>query len=107
MRVFDLIPNNGRKSFYGKAKVKETENRVVLQSYDTNVCMIENGKFVRLWDGFSSTTMNHVNAFRELYNLPGLNKKTWLEMETAGNKTESDLTWQESYKIMMKRRTIK
>ena len=34
MKIYDLIPMDGRKSFYGKAKVIEKDNgEKVLQSY--------------------------------------------------------------------------
>lgn len=58
-----------RKSFYGKAHVifDSDNDFIILQSYDTDVCRIENyrtgWKFRRLWDGYSATTMRHVNEF--------------------------------------------
>ena len=85
MRVFDLSPANGRKSFYGKAKVKQSEKETILQSYNTEVCKLVNGRFVRLWGDYSSTTLNHINAFRTLYGLPCMNKKEWIETEVNSN----------------------
>ena len=29
MKIYELKPTNGRKSFYGKALVKETENEII------------------------------------------------------------------------------
>jgi len=68
-----------QKSYYGKAKVIEYDNgRKDLKSYDTIVCAIdENGAFIRLWGGYSRTTMNHVNDFRRENGFPMLNKKAW------------------------------
>ena len=37
MSKFYLSPIDGRKSFYGKAVVKSVGNRMVLQSYNTDV----------------------------------------------------------------------
>jgi hypothetical protein len=36
--------NDSRKSFYGKATVKREGNKLILQSYNTDVAQIENGK---------------------------------------------------------------
>lgn len=85
MRRFELIPCNGRKSFYGKAFVDEMENgEVVLMSYNTPVAKIDkNRRFVRLWDGYSVTTMHHVNAFLDVYNIPGGGKAWWDKQSIA------------------------
>jgi len=66
-----------QKSYYGKAKVIEENGKTSLVSYSTKVCEIENGRFVRLWGGYSRTTANHINDFRRLYGLPTLSKKEW------------------------------
>lgn len=67
-------------SFYGKAKIGSEDNKVFLKSYDTVVACIDTttNSFTRLWPGYSLTTLNHVNDFRSLYNLPSLSKKEWL-----------------------------
>lgn len=79
MKRYELIPTDGRKSFYGKATVIEKDNgEKVLQSYNTEVCKINNnGEFVRLWSGYSATTMRHVNSFLNLFNLSGGGKAWW------------------------------
>lgn len=62
--IFELIPTDSRKSFYGKAKVIETEKGLYLLSYDTIVCaLLEDTYFVKYWAGYSATTMRHINAF--------------------------------------------
>ena len=66
MKIYDLPVMQGReKSFYGKAKVIEEDNgEKVLQSYNTRVCRItSSGEFVRMWSGYSVTTMRHINNF--------------------------------------------
>ena len=76
--IFDLSPDDGRKSFYGKAKVYCKGNTRVLMSYNTEVCAIdETGRFVRYWTGYSVTTMRHVNAFLRFYGIPGGGKSWW------------------------------
>lgn len=67
-----------QKSFYKKAYVLEDdEGNLFLKSYDTIVCGIINGTFKKLWDGYSKTTQNHVNSFRNAYNMKTLSKKGW------------------------------
>ena len=84
MKIYELQPNNSRKSFYGKAKVIEKDNgEKVLMSYDTEVCKItKSGEFVRLWDGYSATTMRHVNSFLDLVGIAGGGKAFWDKLTT-------------------------
>lgn len=67
------------KSFYGKTLVIEKDNgEKVLQSYNTEVCKVTSGgEFVRLWDGYSVTTMRHVNSFLEFCGIAGGGKSWW------------------------------
>jgi len=57
------------KSFYGKARIrKDDKGGYILTSYNTDVCRINrNGSVIRLWDGYSATTMRHVNTFINIY----------------------------------------
>ena len=79
MKKYELTPTDGRKSFYGKAVVIVEDNgETVLQSYDTFVCKItKSGEFVRLWSGYSTTTMRHVNSFLQRFGIPGGGKAWW------------------------------
>lgn len=80
MFVSELIPggDDRAKSFYGKAKVIEKDGETLLQSYDTIVCKIDkNGEFVRMWAGYSATTMRHVNAFIDRFGISGGGKAWW------------------------------
>ena len=74
-KIFDLpvCGYDRAKSFYGKAKVIETDNgEKVLQSYNTFVCRITAaGRFVRMWGAYSATTMRHVNSFLSFYDMNG------------------------------------
>jgi hypothetical protein len=53
----------------------------VLVSYDTPVCAVRGGEFVRLWSGHSATTMRHVNMFRAEHCMPSITKAQWEKME--------------------------
>lgn len=80
MKTYELKPTGNRpKSFYGKAHIIHKDNGdIVLQSYDTEVCKItKNFEFVRMWDGYSATTMRHVNAFLDCFGIPGGGKAWW------------------------------
>lgn len=84
MRMFELRPTNGRKSFYGKANVIEKDNGdIELRSYNTIVARIRNGKFERLWDSYSATTMNHINSFVNTYGISGGGKAWWTSLEVC------------------------
>lgn len=76
MRVYELIPTNGRKSFYGKAKVKVSDNgNETLYSYDTPiVTRTPRGQLIKLWNGWTCTTGNHIRSFC------GLNKKEFMAL---------------------------
>ena len=80
--IYELHPINGRKSFYGKAEVIEKENGdIELKSYQTIVARIRNGKFERLWSGYSMTTMAHINSFINLFGISGGGKAWWDGLE--------------------------
>lgn len=82
---FDLPCYDNRKSFYGKAKVIESKEGRYLQSYDTIVCFLSyGGTFIKLWDGYSVTTMRHVNSFMCFVGWSECGGKSWwdsLEVE--------------------------
>ena len=66
MRFYELTAQyDVRKSFYGKAHVIDHENGVLeLQSYDTIVARIEDGKVTQADIGVYSTTTNrHIREF--------------------------------------------
>lgn len=65
MKTYELPCMDRCKSFYGKAKVIEHDDGTrELQSYNTIVCRLTpDNHFVRLWAGYSVTTMRHVNSF--------------------------------------------
>ena len=77
-KMYELTPTDGRKSFYGKARVIELDTgEIICKSYQTDVGAIRGGKFVRTWSGYSATTMRHVNAFLAAFGLPGGGEAWW------------------------------
>ena len=60
-----------------------TPDAVYLQSYDTLILKVENGKIYKLWDGFSTTTLKHINIFMKDYTgaINTFNKKAWLNFK--------------------------
>ena len=78
---------NYQKDLLGKAGYIRFDTRALLnvqtktlKSYYTDVCTVRDGKLVRLWDGWSSTTAKHVDMFCDYYKLPRVCKKDWLAM---------------------------
>lgn len=76
MRIYELTPTDGRKSFYGKAKVEIADDGTeTLYSYDTPIIKRTNaGELIKLWDGWSATTGRHIAAFC------GLNKAAYTNL---------------------------
>lgn len=75
MKVFELTPINGRKSFYGKAHVQVDDNGVeTLISYGTPIIRRDGDMLIRLYNGYTSTTGTHIKLFC------GLTKKEFLAM---------------------------
>lgn len=78
MRTYDLIPTDGRKSFYGKAVVVENGGTRTLWSYGTAIVREKkDGSLVRMWSGWSATTGRHIKAFC------GLNKTEFMQLPMA------------------------
>lgn len=73
------------RSFYGKAQVIHDyeSGTIKLKSYNTIVCMIDNfNEFHKLWNGYSVTTMRHINEFIHQYGISGGGKKWWESLPT-------------------------
>lgn len=81
MKMYYLsATGSNQKSFHEKAMVRIEDGKEILFSYNTPVCYIENGRFVRTWKGWSATTAKHINAFRVQNNLPKISKKEWMDL---------------------------
>lgn len=76
MRKYELIPTDGRKSFYGKAVVIVEDNGTeTLYSYNTPIIKrLVSGELVKLWDGWTATAGRHIQAFC------GLNKAAYMSL---------------------------
>lgn len=76
MKIYELHPITGAKSFYGKARVCVADDGTeTLISYVTPVMQrTPDGKLRRLWDSWSATTGRHIAAFC------GLNKAAYMRM---------------------------
>ena len=76
MRTYELIPTDGRKSFYGKAVVNiGDDGSETLYSYNTPIIKrLVSGELVKLWDGWTATTGRHIRAFC------GLNKADFMSL---------------------------
>lgn len=66
--IYDLLPLNGQKSFYGKAKIHLEENGdKTLYSYNTKILTIKaSGEKIRFYAGWTQTTGKHIKAFADL-----------------------------------------
>ena len=81
-RFVELMPCDNRKSFYGKALAEDCGHYLVLYSYNTPVAKIDaGGSVMRLWSGYSLTTMRHFNAFLRYAGHCIGGKKVWEYME--------------------------
>lgn len=76
MKTYELIPHDGRKSFYGKAVVMIDESgNETLYSYNTPIIKrLVSGQLVKLWGGWSATTGRHIATFC------GLNKAAFMAL---------------------------
>lgn len=87
MKIYDLIPADGRKSFYGKAKVFIGDDGTeTLYSYDTPIIKrTAAGELVRMWDGWSATTGRHITAFC------GMHKAEYIKLPVMGRYKEDKI----------------
>lgn len=62
-----------------RALVIKDGNTVYLQSYDTIILSVDisTGTIKKMWDGYTATTLKHVNAFLKGFNGLQFNKKSW------------------------------
>ena len=79
--------NNGYalEGFGGRAIIKIDNNGdLILQSYYTDVCRfdLKERKFIKTWNGFSVTTLKHINIFRQFLGLKAISKREWIELAT-------------------------
>jgi hypothetical protein len=72
----NLIPTQGQKSFYNKAKLETFNNTTYLISYTTQVAFYNHKTQKMTVKGYySQTTAKHINSFLEMYGFKRCNKK--------------------------------
>ena len=104
MKRLELMPNNGQKSFYGKAIVEIGDDGTeTLYSYNTPIVKrLPNGDLTKLWGGWSATTGKHIKAFC------GANKAEFAALPCINPpRVASDMTPAQSYAAMMARRNAR
>lgn len=90
----DIAKYNGVKIDARAVVLKYDCDCVLLKSYKTIVAAIVGTQFIKLWDGFSVTTLKHINQFLSAYNGATVNKRAWIEMDTATGEIISNTTGQ-------------
>ena len=82
-----------------KAALIENKGKVFLQSYDTIVACIDKGKLLKLWDGYSTTTARHIDAFCYSFGVKPVSKKDWENMPLSRIKKpyREDLNYKTNY----------
>ena len=66
--------------FNNRAVIIPTNNGFILKSYYTEVAEIRDGKFIKLWGGYSNTTLKHINAFCRHFGFNTFSKREWIEL---------------------------
>lgn len=79
-----------QKSFYNKAYTFEKDGELFLQSYETIVAKIDrHQKLVKLWNGYSKTTLIHIFDFAQQNGIDFDGRKaTWNKLEYQGNNNQ-------------------
>ena len=75
-----------------RAAVIPADGGQILRSYYTDVAAIIDGRFYRLWDGFSVTTLKHVNMFRACHGQARLSKREWIETPIGMDVIDAETT---------------
>lgn len=84
IKVYDLVPHTGQKSFYGKARIVEDGDVKKLFSYETHVATIENGKLTILGH-YSATTWRHIRSFAYLNGFELASNEKMFKMYSKGD----------------------
>lgn len=68
--------------FGNRALIIPAGDELILKSYYTDVCKynLKTDEFTKLWDGFSVTTLKHINTFRAFLGLNTFSKREWIEL---------------------------
>ena len=86
----------GRKSFYGKADVREENGWKILKSYSTDIVKAKDGQFEMITndiDDLTQTTLRHVREFLQQEGITPPTKSELVKMIQDKDLTESDETY--------------
>lgn len=99
---FELTPSHENcKSYYRKAYVHKLYDNdkciEILKSYDTNVLAVvysdyDEPQIHRLWDGYSATTMRHINEYLTQNGFTEGGKKWWCSLPISDNADDIELS---------------
>jgi hypothetical protein len=85
---YELEPRyDTRKSFYGKAIVREENGKTILRSYSTDVAYIQNGK-ATVNGMYSNTTLRHIKEFLLQH---GFTADNWAQIEKDYSPSEEQI----------------
>lgn len=75
-----ILPNSNNRAI-----VIETPDKKYLQSYDTLILETDKvtGETVKLWDGYSVTTMKHINQYLPSVGIRTMGKADWTRQEVG------------------------
>jgi len=79
---------DSKKSFYGKAKIENSNGKQSLYSYGTKVAEIENGK-PKVYGTYSNTTLRHIKEFLLQNGFKAENSKQIMK-DYSGNETYAE-----------------
>ena len=79
-KSIDELAKEFQKAFYKKATLIQMSDIIYLQSYNTIVAAVKDGKLLKLWDGYSKTTSRHIYTFCHCFGVKNVSKKEWEKM---------------------------
>lgn len=74
-----ILPGSNNKA---SIRTGPKDNKI-LTSYYTDVAMIYRGRLYKLWQGYSVTTLNHINEFLALYGYKAISKYEWINIDNG------------------------
>lgn len=90
MQEYELTPQyDSRKSFYGKARVRNNDGDLELISYTTRVACLHADNTMSVYGTYSNTTLRHIKEFLKQHNFKAENSKQI--MADYGPKKAADL----------------
>lgn len=77
---WNVLPGANMRALF---KFKYSGRYVILKSYYTNVLAIDlqERKLYKMWDGYSVTTLKHVNLLCKMFDMEQFSKKEWEQIK--------------------------